>query len=277
MPVNTRRVARELALLAAAQLGPLDSAGRPSLSELVARAADMLAEEARERIESAVADLQRVRSTLEELTEGELGPSLLQNVLKLSSRLGKLDDVGLERLAKAFWQGARAAAADDAARIGTSVDPAWAGESDAPKLGAVETVVAKAFDAIDELASAADHLGEALDWPTKAALADSEAVRNFALNMIQRYQEHSQDVDKALDEAAEHWSLERMAALDREILRLALAELWFDPSVPVEVAINEAVELAKKYGTEDSGRFVNGVLSRFAAEAGKIREAHQIK
>ncbi len=260
MPVNTRRVARELALLAAAQLGPLDSVGRPSLSELVARAADMLAEEARERIETAVAELQRVRNTLEQLTEGELGPSLLQNVLKLSTRLGKLDDVGLERLAKAFWQGAKSAAADDAAR-----------------LGAVETVVPRAFTAIDDLASAADQLGEALDWPTKAALADSESVRNFALNMIQRYQEHNQEVDKALDDAAEHWSLERMAALDREILRLALAELWYDPTVPLEVAINEAVELAKKYGTDDSGRFVNGVLSRFAADAGKIREAHQLK
>lgn len=260
MPVNTRRVARELALLAAAQLGPLDSAGRPSLSELVARAADMLAEEARERIESAVAELQRVRTTLEHLTEGELGASLLQNVLKLSNRLAKLDDAGLERLAKAFWQGARDAAAEDTAR-----------------LGGVEAVVPKTFEAIDELASAADQLGEALDWPTKAALADSEAVRSFALGMIHRYQEHAQDVDKALDDAAEHWSLERMAALDREVLRLALAELWYDPTVPVEVAINEAVELAKKYGTDDSGRFVNGVLSRFAADAGKIREAHQIK
>lgn len=260
MAVNTRRVARELALLAAAQLGPLDSAGRPSLAELVARAADMLAEEARERIETAVAELQRVRSILEQLAEGELGPSLLAAVLRVSGRLGKIDDAGLERLAKAFWESARKVAAEDVAR-----------------LGGVEAIVPKAFEAIDELAGAAELLGEALDWPTKAALADSEAVRSFALGMIQRYQEHAQEIDRALDEAAEHWSLERMAALDREVLRLALGELWYDPRVPVEVAINEAVELAKKYGTEDSGRFVNGVLSRFAADAGKIREAQHLK
>jgi N utilization substance protein B len=95
--------------------------------------------------------------------------------------------------------------------------------------------------------------------------------------MVARYQEHSREVDQALDAAAEHWSLERMAVLDREILRLALAELWYDPSVPVEVSINEAVELAKNYGTEDSSRFVNGVLSRFAVDAARIREARPAK
>ncbi len=259
MALNTRRVARELALLAAAQLGPLGDGSRPALPELIARAADMLAEEARERIETAMAELQRVRDVLESIAEGELSGAIVHQALKLSSRLAKVDDAGLERLAKAFWEGARAAAADDVAR-----------------LGAVEVAVPKAFEAIDSLAEAAEQLGEALDWPTKAALADSDSVRTFALGMIQRFQEHAAEVDKALDEAAEHWSLERMAALDREILRLALAELWHDPSVPVEVAINEAVELAKNYGTEDSSRFVNGVLSRFAAEAARMRETHKI-
>ena len=114
-------------------------------------------------------------------------------------------------------------------------------------------------------------LAEALDWPAKAALAESEAVRAFAIAMISRYQEHAEEVDQAIDEAAEHWSIERMAALDRDILRLATAELRYDPTVPVEVAINEAVELAKNYGTEESGRFVNGVLSRFASDAARIR------
>jgi N utilization substance protein B len=258
MALNTRRVARELALLAAAQLGPLSDVGRPGLPELLARAADVLAEEARERIETAVAELERLRFALASLLEGELGPTLLQNALKLSSRLAKVDDATLDKLGKAFWEGARDVVADDALR-----------------LGGVEIVVPKAFEAIDGLAQAAEHLSEALDWPTKAALADSEAVRSFALSMISRYQEHAAQVDKALDEAAEHWSLERMAALDREVLRLALAELWHDPSVPVEVSINEAVELAKKYGTDDSGRFVNGVLSRFAADAARIREPQQ--
>jgi N utilization substance protein B len=256
MAVNTRRVARELALLAAAQLGPIAEAGRPALPDLISRAADMLGEEARERIESAVADLQRVRHIIEQIGDGELGTSLLTQILRASNRLEKLDDGGIEKLAKGFWEGAKEANADDIARMGS-----------------IEALVPKAIDAIDELGAAAELLSEALDWPTKAALADSDAVRNFALNMIKRYQEHAEEVDKALDEAAEHWSLERMAALDREILRLALAELWHDPSVPVEVAINEAVELAKNYGTEDSGRFVNGVLSRFATDAARLRES----
>jgi N utilization substance protein B len=62
-----------------------------------------------------------------------------------------------------------------------------------------------------------------------------------------------------------------MASLDRDVLRLAVGELLWASDTPVEVVINEAVELAKKYGTQDSGRFVNGVLARFAPEAARLR------
>lgn len=254
MAVNTRRVARELALLTVSQLGSLADAGRPGLPELVARAADMLAEEARERIESAFALLTRVRAQLGPISEGEVGGTLLTAILRGSARATKIDDETLSRLGVAFWDSAKETGADDIAR-----------------LGALETLAPRMIDAVNLLEEAAEHIAEALEWPSKVALADGDAVKAFALKMIQRYQDHAAEVDKSLDEAAEHWSLERMAILDREVLRLALAELRYDPSVPMEVAINEAVELAKKYGTEDSGRFVNGVLSRFAPDAAKLR------
>ena len=76
--------------------------------------------------------------------------------------------------------------------------------------------------------------------------------------------EHLGEVDEMIQGAAEKWPLERLAAVDRNIMRLAVTEMLYGHDVPPSVAINEAVELAKKYGTEDSGRFVNGVLGAVA-------------
>lgn len=254
MALNTRRVARELALLTISQLGPLAESGKPTLAELVARAADTLASEARERIVTATARLQQIRGLLAGIGEGEISAAMLYEIVKGSVRSAKLDDKALDRLVTAFWRNARELAADDLER-----------------LAGAQELVKQAIGAIGELEDAIEMLAEALDWPAKSALAESEAVRAFAIAMISRYQGHAQEVDQAIDEAAEHWSIERMASLDRDVLRLATAELRYDPTVPVEVAINEAVELAKNYGTEESGRFVNGVLSRFAPDAARIR------
>ena len=74
------------------------------------------------------------------------------------------------------------------------------------------------------------------------------------------------DLDAALDAASTRWRVERMPAVDRNVLRLALFELRHRPDTPVAVVISEAVELAKQFSTEKSGAFVNGVLSRLAKE-----------
>ncbi len=71
------------------------------------------------------------------------------------------------------------------------------------------------------------------------------------------------DIDRRIGEKAEHWRPERMGRVDLSILRLAVYEIENDGEVPAAVAINEAVELAKTYGGEDSPKFINGVLSRF--------------
>lgn len=73
--------------------------------------------------------------------------------------------------------------------------------------------------------------------------------------------EHSQEIDNLISERAKGWRLERMVSVDRNILRLGIYELLFS-QIPPEAAINEAVELAKKYGTEKSGSFINGILDR---------------
>ncbi|MBI2168107.1 MAG: transcription antitermination factor NusB [Actinobacteria bacterium] len=73
-------------------------------------------------------------------------------------------------------------------------------------------------------------------------------------------------LDEQIDAAAEHWSVDRMAVVDRTLLRIGAFELAQRPDVPAAVIIDEAVELAKRYSTEESGRFVNGVLARLARE-----------
>ena len=72
------------------------------------------------------------------------------------------------------------------------------------------------------------------------------------------------EVDRELAQAAEHWPLERLAATDRSVLRVAVAELLGQLGTPARVVVDEAIEIARRYGSEDSGRFVNGVLDRLA-------------
>ncbi len=77
---------------------------------------------------------------------------------------------------------------------------------------------------------------------------------------------HKDEIDKLLNEASEGWKTSRMSKVDLSILRLAVYEMNYDSDVPVGVAINEAVEIAKKYGGDDSGAFINGVLGKIAKE-----------
>jgi N utilization substance protein B len=85
---------------------------------------------------------------------------------------------------------------------------------------------------------------------------------DFARALVSGVKTHQAAIDAMIEEVAENWRLDRMAAIDRNILRLGAFEMLFDPSVPAKVAINEALELAKRYSTAQSSRFVNGILDR---------------
>jgi transcription antitermination protein NusB len=98
--------------------------------------------------------------------------------------------------------------------------------------------------------------------------ATGEDVAPFTSELVHGVEEYREDVDILIGETAHDWAVDRMAAVDRAILRLATFELLFLPDTPVAVAIDEAVEAAKELSTEDSGRFVNGVLGRIAAGPG---------
>jgi len=84
--------------------------------------------------------------------------------------------------------------------------------------------------------------------------------------------EHREEIDGLIREAAENWRLERMALVDRNILRLGAYEIRHGRDIPYAVAINEAVDLAKRFGAEESGAFVNGILDRIAEIARKKTE-----
>jgi N utilization substance protein B len=102
-----------------------------------------------------------------------------------------------------------------------------------------------------------------------AYLASSAEGRDFAQLLVRGISERAQEIDEMIRKVSEHWRIERMPRVDRNILRLSAYELMFMPEVPRRVTLNEAIELAKRFAGEGSPGFVNGVLDRIASEAGK--------
>jgi transcription antitermination factor NusB len=92
---------------------------------------------------------------------------------------------------------------------------------------------------------------------------DIEAsIREFAESLIFGVNDHKAEIDKVIGDSAENWQLNRMAVVDRNILRMTTYELLYREDIPPKVSINEAIDIAKKYGDRDSGKFVNGILDK---------------
>jgi transcription antitermination protein NusB len=100
---------------------------------------------------------------------------------------------------------------------------------------------------------------------------DEREVPEFAQELLLGVSTHLGELDKLIGEYAQDWTVDRMAVVDRNILRVAVYELLHRPDVPPNAAISEAVVAAKELSTEDSGRFVNGILGRIAREATERR------
>ncbi len=109
---------------------------------------------------------------------------------------------------------------------------------------------------VGEEAAAADAFWDLRPAPTQ------KKVRDFALDLARGALAHRDESDARISRYAKNYELHRIAAVDRNVLRLALFEMWHRDEVPPIVAINEAIEIAKRFGTEESGRFVNGILDR---------------
>ena len=88
----------------------------------------------------------------------------------------------------------------------------------------------------------------------------------FAVDVVRGVEAHQAEVDALITRYAKGWTIERMPVIDRTLLRMAIYELAHRPDVPTGAIISEAVDLAKRYSTDDSGRFVNGMLGRIAEE-----------
>lgn len=107
-------------------------------------------------------------------------------------------------------------------------------------------------------------------WAEEFAVPESSIP--FAQELVKGTLTEKERIDQEIEKRSEDWPLARMANVDRNLLRLACYELLFRDDIPAGVTINEAIEIAKRYGGEESGKFVNGILDRIAASTNKKDE-----
>jgi N utilization substance protein B len=125
----------------------------------------------------------------------------------------------------------------------------------------VESARAMVNEAINLTQTAINRLGVAMEVPEFIQLTNQREVRDYALELIRSIKANRDKIDQLLSQVLVDWQLSRIAWIDRDILRLATAEIVF-LGIPDRIAINEAIELAKRYSGEDGYRFINGVLRR---------------
>ncbi|MBF5046359.1 transcription antitermination factor NusB [Aggregicoccus sp. 17bor-14] len=146
-------------------------------------------------------------------------------------------------------------------------------------MGARRTGRERALQALYQLEMTPGTPAEALAsaWASEGAEAaqaaaegkpDPEAQR-FAQELVSGVVQNRTEIDRLIEEHSHNWRLDRMSRIDRNVLRLGIFELKYRPDIPKKVSLNEAVELGKNFGTEESSAFVNGLLDRIAVALGK--------
>lgn len=145
-----------------------------------------------------------------------------------------------------------------AAEIRRSSDRLLASETRASNVNSAKAMLT---EAVELTQTAINRVGAALELPEFIQLANQQEVRDYALQILTRLSANQAQVDEVLSEALVDWQLNRLARIDRDMLRIAVTEILF-LGVPDRVAINEAIELAKRYSGEEGYRFINGVLRR---------------
>ncbi len=94
--------------------------------------------------------------------------------------------------------------------------------------------------------------------------SSGEKVSGFSKKLLKGIEANQEMIDGLIDDYAKNWAIERLPVVDRNILRISIYEMVYEPEIPASVSINEAIELAKIYGSVESGKFVNGVLGQVA-------------
>ncbi|MBR2564674.1 MAG: transcription antitermination factor NusB [Paenibacillus sp.] len=124
-----------------------------------------------------------------------------------------------------------------------------------------------ASEAVDMLINEAAEENE-----TEVEIRDEDVMRSYVTEMVQGAWSHKEAIDGLLVDYLKGWQLSRLSRVDRQILRLSTYEMVFRDDVPAKVSVNEAIELSKYFGTDESGKFVNGVLGRMIQEVDSIKQ-----
>ncbi|WP_017815279.1 transcription antitermination factor NusB [Paenibacillus shenyangensis] len=111
----------------------------------------------------------------------------------------------------------------------------------------------------------------AADNESEVELSDEAQLKTYVLDVVNGIWENKEAIDQLLVDYLQNWQVSRLSRVDRQILRLAVYEMVFTDGVPAKVAVNEAIELSKHFGTEESGKFVNGVLGKMIHDLDKLK------
>ena len=113
---------------------------------------------------------------------------------------------------------------------------------------------------IDTLLDAAEKIYSAIDIVQISAMSEREDVKKYSIKLVKAFIENKEHVDGQIKEHSKGWDVDRLLKVDRDVLRISITELLYFEDIPASVSIDEAVELSKKYGTEESSSFINGIL-----------------
>ncbi|MBD1815033.1 transcription antitermination factor NusB [Microcoleus vaginatus] len=125
----------------------------------------------------------------------------------------------------------------------------------------IQSARAMVREAVELTQTAINRLGSAMEFPELIQLANQQDVRTYALQILTKVSANRVQIDELLSEALVDWQIERLARIDRDIMRIAIAEMLY-LGLPEQVSVNEAVQLAKRYSGDEGHRFINGVLRR---------------
>jgi len=121
---------------------------------------------------------------------------------------------------------------------------------------------------INEMTEIAEKALIALEIAEFATLESSNEVKDYAVSIAEKFKQNSTIVDENIQKFAKGWDIERLVKMDKDILRIAIIELLFIKDAPMKVIVDEALELAKKYSTDESSSFINGILAKVIVENG---------
>ena len=124
------------------------------------------------------------------------------------------------------------------------------------------------IEKVDSMLDIAEKAILALEIAEFTTLENQSEVKNYTTEIAEQYKLHHKEVDEEIQKYSNGWDISRLVKIDKDILRISITELLFSKGAPIKVIVDEAVELAKKYSTEDSSSFVNGILAKVIVENG---------